>query len=145
LPILILEGDLHQAGSIHPAALLGAISSLVLKLNIFILQTTSPQETAAMVIALAKKEQMDQPNKKFSIRFKKVPSQINRQLEFIIAGIPGINISRAQDLLSTFETVQNIFNASSKELQNVPNIGPVIADSIQKFATSKYQKDRENQ
>lgn len=138
LPILIIEGDLHNMGGIHPAALLGAISSIILNLNIYLYQAMTPIDTAAFIIALAKKEQNEPSEKKFSIRFKKLPDRIDAKLEFILAGIPGINASRAKDLLETFQTVQNIFNASAKDLQKAPNIGPVLAENIVKFGQTKY-------
>jgi Fanconi anemia group M protein len=138
LPIIIIEGDLRNIGGVHPAAILGAISSIILNMNIFIYQTPTPIDTAAMLIALAKKEQSDNESKKFAIRFKKIPDDNDRKLEYMIAGIPGINVSRAQDLLEKFETIQAIFNASPEELKETPNIGPVIAKNIYKFSTTKY-------
>jgi Fanconi anemia group M protein len=136
-PILILEGDLSQGVSIHRAAIMGTITSIMLKLNIFIYQTKTPQETAEMILALAKKEQGDQP-KQFSLRFKKLPSQLRQQLEYIVSGIPGINAARAQELLSEFNTLQKLFNASPAELQNVSSIGKKLAETINYFATVEY-------
>ena len=96
VPMLIIEGDLHNIGGLHPAAILGALSTIMLNLNIFIYQTATPIDTSAMLIALAKKEQSEEGPKKFAIRFKKVPDNTDRKLEYIVAGIPGINVARAQ-------------------------------------------------
>lgn len=145
VPILILEGDIHNIGGVHPAAVLGAISSIMLNMNIFIYQTATPTDTAAILIALAKKEQMGTSGHKFSIRFKKVPNRMDRQLEYIIAGIPGINVARAQDLLQQFKTIQNIFNATPDQLKQTPNIGPVLAKNINEFATMMYKPEKKDQ
>ncbi|MHA1585350.1 MAG: ERCC4 domain-containing protein, partial [Promethearchaeota archaeon] len=138
LPVLIIEGDLGSGVAVNRAALLGALSAIMLKMEIFIYQTNSPEETAEMLIALAKKEQQSGKQKNFSIRFKKIPDNPQKKLEFILSGIPGINASRAQDLLREFRTLQNIFNAETKDLENVLNIGKVLAKSIKKYSTMDY-------
>ena len=138
IPILILEGNFNASVSMHRAALLGTLSSIVLKMNIYLYQTTSPQETAEILIAFAKKEQREKKVKPFSIRFKKIPENPAQKLEYILAGVPGINTSRAQDLLKDFRTLQNLFNASEMELQKTPNIGPKLAATLHKFATLDY-------
>ncbi|WP_457920140.1 ERCC4 domain-containing protein [Candidatus Lokiarchaeum ossiferum] len=138
IPILIIEGGINSITSINRAAVLGTLTSILLKMRIFLYQTTSPEETAEILIALAKKEQSDKPSKHFSIRFKKFPEKIPEQLEFIISGIPGINASRAKDLLIEFRTLRELLNANEKKIQKVPNIGPAIAQNIFKYANADY-------
>ncbi|MHA1619276.1 MAG: ERCC4 domain-containing protein [Promethearchaeota archaeon] len=143
-PILILEGDYHSIISINRSAILGTLTSIVLKMEIFLIQTRDAQDTAEMIFALAKKEQKAQ-SRPFSIRFKKIPEQLDKQLEHIVAGIPGINIARAQDLLREFRTLRTLFNTPSEELQRVHNIGRVIADKIVKYSNLDYYlKDEES-
>ncbi len=137
-PILIIEGNLASAFSINRAAILGAISSILLKMQIYLYQTQSAEETAEIIFHLAKKEQESLTKPKFSIRFKKIPKQPRKKMEYIISSLPGINASRAQDLLRHFHTIQSIFQATEQELQNAPNIGPVLAKSIRKYASLDY-------
>lgn len=144
-PILILEGDYHSIISLKRAAVLGSLTSIILKLNVFLIQTRDAQDTADMIFALAKKEQKSSPHP-ISIRFQKIPEQLDKQLEHIVAGIPGINTSRAQDLLSEFRTLKNLFSASPEEIEKVRNIGTVIAQKIHKYANLDYllKDDEEN-
>ncbi|MHA1194088.1 MAG: helix-hairpin-helix domain-containing protein, partial [Promethearchaeota archaeon] len=51
-------------------------------------------------------------------------------LEFIIAGIPGINALRAKKLLMEFKSLQEIFNAEIDELLKTEKIGKKIAEEI---------------
>ncbi len=139
-PILVLEGNLNSILSIKRAALLGTLSSILLNMNILLLQTSSPEETAEMIYALAKKEQQAKDKKNFSIRFKKIPEKIPEQLEFIVSGIPGINSSRAKDLLKEFNSLRALFSAEIEELEKTPNIGPVLAKTILKYSLSDYEK-----
>lgn len=138
IPILIIEGGINSIISINRAAVLGTLTSILLKMRIFLYQTNSPEETAEILIALAKKEQSEKPTKHFTIRFKKFPEKIPEQLEFIISGIPGINASRAKDLLVEFRTLRDLFNADDKMIQKVQNIGPAIAKNIVKYANADY-------
>ena len=117
---------------------MGTITTIMLKFNVNLYQTQNANETAEFILALAKKEQK-KDKKTFSIRFKKVPEKLKEKLEYIVAGIPGINVSRARDLLYEFDTIQNLFNASEEELQDVHNIGPKIAQKIKKYAESHYR------
>jgi len=137
-PILILEGDVNSIVSINRAAILGTITSIMLNMHIFLYQTVNERNTAEILIALAKKEQEDS-NKTFSIRFKKSPENLKEKLEYIVAGIPDINVSRARDLLEGMGSIQAIFNASEQELRDVYNIGPKIAKKIRKYAKSEYK------
>jgi len=145
LPILILEGNLNSILSIKRAAILGTLSSILLNMNILLLQTSSPEETAEMLYALAKKEQQSKDKKNFSIRFKKIPEKIPEQMEFIVSGIPGINSSRAKDLLQQFHSLRALFSAEIEDLEKTPNIGPVLAQTIVKYSLTDYEKSSKNE
>ncbi|RLI65658.1 MAG: hypothetical protein DRO88_03960 [Promethearchaeia archaeon] len=136
-PILLLEGDIHRILTLTRASVLGILTTIILKFQIFLIQTRDSHNSAEFIKALAVKEQKTL-KKPFSIRFKKVPEQIDKQLEHIIAGIPGINLARAQDLLREFRNLRAIFNASPQDLQKIHQIGPVLAEKIHRFATIDY-------
>ena len=138
IPILVIEGGINSIIAINRAAVLGSLTSILLKMKIFLYQTASPEETAEILIALAKKEQAEKSTKNFSIRFKKFPEKIPKQMEYILSGIPGINASRAKDLLSEFRTLRNLLNAEEEAIKNVSNIGPAIAKNIVKYANADY-------
>ena len=54
-PLLIIEGELY--GRVHPNAIRGALAAIVVDLGIPVIQTKSQQETAEILLAIAKREQ----------------------------------------------------------------------------------------
>ncbi len=142
IPVLILEGNINSIITISRKAVLGTLTSILLNMQIFIYQTSSEGETAEIIFALAKKEQLKKNRKVFSIQFKKISENIPQQLEYIISGIPGINISRAQELLKEFHTLKNLLNAEEDAIKKTKNIGPSIAQNIIKYANSDYKTSK---
>ena len=138
--ILILEGDPFQNSNINENALYGAITSIILNLDISIYKTKNPEETATFLLQLAKKEQAEHKTQ-IKLRFEKAPIDLSHLLEFIIAGIPGVNYSRAKNLLSEFKTLQQIFNSDIPDLTKVENIGKKIAQKIYKLSRYKYKRN----
>jgi Fanconi anemia group M protein len=89
---------------------------------------------------LAKKEQTD---KKTSVksRFEKAPTEVSYLLEHIISGIPGVNTSRAKNLLSELKTLQTLFNAEIGDLMKIDNVGKKIAQEIYKLSRFEYDSN----
>ncbi len=142
-PILILEGDPFLDSNINENALYGAISSIILNLGITIYRTTNPSESAKFLYQLAKKEQSEF-KAPIKLRFDKSPIETSRLLEYILAGIPGVNASRAKNLLNEIKTLQAIFNSNVPDLTRVENIGKKIAQEIYKISRYKYKNNSEN-
>jgi len=139
-PILILEGDPFINSNINQNALYGAITSVILNLGITLYKTNNPSDSAMFIYQLAKKEQSGS-KKEFKLRFDKKPIEITSLLEYIVAGIPGINALRAKNLLRELKSLQKIFNADIGDLMSVENIGKKIAQEIYKLSRFKYQND----
>jgi Fanconi anemia group M protein len=139
-PILILEGDPFINSNINQNALYGAITSIILNLGITIYKTNNPSDTAMFIYQLAKKEQSES-KVEFKLRFDKKPIEITSLLEYIVAGIPGINALRAKNLLRELKSLQKIFNADIGDLMSVENIGKKIAQEIYKLSRFKYQNN----
>ncbi|NVM46489.1 MAG: DEAD/DEAH box helicase family protein [Candidatus Lokiarchaeota archaeon] len=139
-PILILEGDPFLNSNINQNALYGAITSLILNLGITVYKTKDPADSAMFIYQLAKKEQSDS-KMELKLRFDKKPIEISSLLEYIVAGIPGINALRAKNLLSELKSLQEIFNADIGDLMKVENVGKKIAQEIYKLSRFKYQND----
>ncbi len=137
-PILILEGDPFLNSNINENALYGAITSIILNLGIMIYKTQNSTETAMFLYQLAKKEQSVSKSK-IKLRFDKAPIEFSHLLEYIVAGIPGVNSLRAKNLLRDLKTLKNIVNSDIGELMKVENIGKKIAQDIYKIARWKYQ------
>lgn len=144
-PILIIEGgDLFSSSTLNENALYGALISIMVNMDIFIYTTKDPIDTAKFLYQLAKKEQDTKEKKEFKIRFEKAPVKLNDVLEYIVAGIPGINRLRAQNLLEEFSKIKEIFNAEIGDLMKAPNIGKKLAQEIHKLANFNYKKDNES-
>ena len=139
-PILIIEGDPLINSSINQNALYGAITSILLNLGITIYKTNNPSETAMFLYQLAKKDQAESKGE-MNLRFDKKPIEISNLLEFIVAGIPGVNALRAKNLLNELKTLQQIFNADIGDLMKVENIGKKIAQEIYKLSRFKYRDE----
>ncbi|MFW9867791.1 MAG: ERCC4 domain-containing protein, partial [Candidatus Thorarchaeota archaeon] len=138
--ILVLEEDVFENSSLNENAIYGAISSIILNLGVTIYKTKDAQETAVFLYQLAKKEQTES-NKTLKLRFDKAPIETSRLLEYIIAGIPGVNALRAKNILNEFKTLQNIFSADIPDLTKIENIGKKIAQEIYKIGRYKYKND----
>ncbi len=138
MPILILEGDPFLESNINQNALYGAITSIILNIGINVYRTTNSEETANFLYQLAKKEQSKLVSS-IKLRFEKKPIETSRLLEYIIAGLPGVNALRAKNLLKDLKTLQNIFLADIPELTKIENIGKKIAQQIFKISRYKYK------
>ncbi|MFX1343975.1 MAG: DEAD/DEAH box helicase [Promethearchaeota archaeon] len=138
--ILILEEDPFENSSLNENAIYGAISSIILNLGVTIYKTKNAKETAMFLYQLAKKEQLDSSSS-LKLRFDKAPIETSRLLEYVVAGIPGVNTTRAKNLLKEFQTLQNIFSADIPDLTKIENIGKKIAQEIYKISRYKYKND----
>ncbi|MCK4384500.1 MAG: DEAD/DEAH box helicase, partial [Candidatus Lokiarchaeota archaeon] len=125
---------------INQNALYGAITSIILNLGITIYKTNDPSDSAMFIYQLAKKEQSDS-KKEVKLRFDKKPLEISSLLEYIVAGIPGINALRAKNLLKELQSLQEIFNADIGDLMKVDNVGKKIAQEIYKLSRFKYKNN----
>jgi Fanconi anemia group M protein len=90
---------------------------------------------------LAKKEQSERKST-LKLRFDKAPIENSRLLEYIVAGIPGVNAFRAKNLLKELKTLQKIFLADIPDLTKIENIGKKIAQQIYKISRFNYKNDQ---
>lgn len=137
-PVMILEGDDLYSGFIHPNAVRGALASVAVDFKIPIIPTRSPEDTAAMILRLAIREQMHE-RPEIQIRTEKKPlTQLEQQL-FIIESLPNVGPVTARKLLERFQTVKGVINASEDELKAVEGVGDKIAQKICGLVSSGYQ------
>ena len=138
-PLLIIESpnEVFSMRNVHPNAIRGALAAIAVDFGIPILQTHSSKETAAMLQAIAKREQ-SRESADFEIRAERKPLTLQEQQEFIISSLPGIGISLAKPLLSEFGSVKGVINASGEELQKVPLIGEKKSEEIKRVVDGKY-------
>ncbi|MFX1347635.1 MAG: DEAD/DEAH box helicase [Promethearchaeota archaeon] len=142
-PILILEGDPFKDTNISENALYGAITAIIINLGISIYRTEDSIETAKFLYQLTKKEQ-SATKSSLKLRFDKAPIETSRLLEYIVAGIPGVNSLRAKNLLKELKTLQNIFLADVPDLTKIENVGKKIAHQIYKISRYKYKNKHDS-
>ena len=137
-PIMIVEGEgLYSKRSIHPNAIRGALASLVLDFGIPILFSQDEKETASFLNALLKREREERKGE-IQIRGEKKAMSFKDQQEYLVAGLPNVNITIAKRLLREFRSVQGVFDASAEDLEKVHGIGRKKADEIRKVLTIIY-------
>ncbi len=140
-PLIIIEGEdnLFSLRKIHPNAIMGALSSLVIDYGIPIIKTNTPFETAQMIKTIAKREQFKNGSS-VSLRGKKTRFSDKEQKQFIVEGLPFVGPKLAETLLKEFRTIKNIFNAKKEDLKKIKNLGEKKAEYIVKIISEDYEK-----
>jgi Fanconi anemia group M protein len=142
-PVMIVEGErLTGSGRVRPEAMMGAYASILIDFGIPIVWAREPSETAQLIFAIARREQV-QEKRSPRIMTTPKPSTIEQQQEFIVSSLPNIDNTRARRLLSHFQTVERLFSASKEDLMSVSGIGDRISEEIRRVLTTKYKAEPE--
>lgn len=138
-PILIIEGDgdIFSQRAIHPNCIRGMISTITVSYGIPIIWTKTQVETAAQLAIIAKREH-DTRSKPFNPHNAKKGVTLAESQEYIVSAIPGIGPKLAIPLLEHFGSVQNIANATTEAIAQVPKIGEAKARGVQLVLTERY-------
>ncbi len=140
-PLFLIEGEtLYAHRDIRPEAVMGAVSSILIDYDIPIIWTKNSAETALLLFSLAKREQLTEKRLP-RVRSEKKPLSLRDAQEYIVAGLPHVETVLAKRLLKVFGTVEKVFSASEKELQNVDGIGKKKSQRIRQVITIEYAED----
>ncbi|MEM2934635.1 MAG: DEAD/DEAH box helicase [Methanocellales archaeon] len=138
-PVLILEGEgLYTARRINPNAVRSMLASISIDFGIPIISTANPEDTAALLYIIAKREQFDE-KREISLHGRKTILTLKEQQEYLVSAIPGVGLIAAKNLLRYFGSVEGIMTASVEELLKVEKIGRKTAKKIREVASSKYE------
>jgi Fanconi anemia group M protein len=141
-PIIILEGkELYERRAIHPNAVRGALAALTVDLGVPIVPTEDEEDTANLLTAMAKREQV-QEFKEMPLRRKVRGLTLAGNQRFILEGLPGISAILAKRLLEHFKTIEQVMCASEKELRKVRGIGKEKAKIIRGVLTAPYEPEK---
>jgi ERCC4-type nuclease len=127
---VILEGGSLKAVShgMRREALQGALISLSFIFGIPVLRSLRAEETAKLMLYTARQVRA------FSIgavrRSGKIPKGKRRAQMFLLQGLPGVGMKRAQSLLDAFGSVEAMMGADTDELVSVEGIGTATAEAI---------------
>jgi len=141
-PVVIVEGDedIYSIRQIHPNAIRAAISAIAVDFRVPIIYTQSEEDTALFLYTIAKREQIEN-KKEVNIRGEKKPLTDKFLQEYLVAGLPGIGVGIARNLLKHFKTVQKVFTATEDDLKKVEKIGKKKAQKIKDILTKVYSED----
>ncbi|HYG85594.1 MAG TPA: ERCC4 domain-containing protein [Azospirillum sp.] len=134
--IWIIEGDpydVHMA--LEPAVITGAISHLAVVEGATVLRTRTLQETAALLLSMAKR--LQDGRRDLPLRPSK-PADPRVLAEYIVAGLPGIGRSKARLLLERFGSVRGVLMADAGEIAAIRGFGRKTAHTIQAALDAKY-------
>ncbi len=140
-PLIIVEGeeDIYSQRNIHPNAIRGMLSTILISYGIPVVHTKNQKETAALMAVIAKREQ-DPESKDFNPHGSRKPMTLKEQQEYIVSALPGIGPTLAKPLLEEFGSIKNIANASNEQLKKVEKIGEKKAAEIQKILSEEYKR-----
>lgn len=140
-PVLILEGnDLYSQRAIHPNAIRGALAAIAVDLGVPILPTRDEKETALILVAMAKREQLAEC-REVAVRGEPKGLTLPERQRFVVEGLPGISAVLAKRLLEHFGTAEQVMGASEEELKQVHGIGREKAKEIRNILTSIYESE----
>jgi Fanconi anemia group M protein len=141
-PILILEGwkDLYTQRNMHPNAIRGALAALAIDFNIPVIPSQDEEDTSGILYMIARREQEDE-KRAVSLRGEKKPMTLSEKQQYVIESLPNVSAVLSKRLLEKFDSVQNVMNASEKELTQVEGIGEKKAEEIRNVIKSSHKNN----
>ncbi|MFX0108470.1 MAG: ERCC4 domain-containing protein, partial [Candidatus Hodarchaeota archaeon] len=138
-PVLIIEGEqIIGLRAVNPASIYGALASIAIRIQIPIIWTRNPEETANVLYRLAHLEQVS-ASKPLRTRAGDARGSEAETLEYILSGFPGVDTVISRAILSEFKTLENVFTADEKELRKVKGVGAKIAGRIRRLLKAEYK------
>jgi len=140
-PVVVLEGEgLYEKRDVHPNAIRGALSSLVVDFGVSVLRTEDEDDTRELLAVIAGREQENE-DREVSIHGEKQSKTLSEQQEYVVASIADVGPVTARSLLSEFGTVEAVMTARKEDLLEAEGVGEVTADRIRDVIGSEYVPD----
>jgi ERCC4-related helicase len=140
-PLFVIEGeeDIYSQRKLHPNAIRGALSTILISYGIPLIQTKNFKETVGLFLLIAKRE-ADPLKKDFTLHTAKPLSDREVQ-EYIVSAFPGVGAILSKPILKRFQTIKNFINADEKEMKEVELIGEKKAKRIKEIVDKKYDEN----
>ena len=140
-PLLILEGDtIHGISGIHPEALRAHLTMIGVGFGIPIIPTKSIEETTALVVTIARREQFRDRRKIAIPHTKRTMMTLPQRQVYAVSSIGGgVGPATAETLLQYFKSVKSVMNATIDELCAVEGVGKKTAEKIHEIVRSEYK------
>lgn len=141
IPLLLITGaSLYGSSAINPAAVRGALSSSIVDFNVPVVNVKDPNEAAALLFTIARREQTEY-KRPIGLRGKKPVLSMAALQEYIVASLPGVNTTLSKRLLIKFGNISALIQASSEELAEVHGIGKTKAQKIREALDTTYEPE----
>lgn len=133
--LIILEGNKSTVtlNSMSRKAVQGALIHIEVFIGIPIIHSLNIEETATLLTDIFRQCQQQELPRQKQIISRSPGIRINkkqRQKLFLLQNLPGIGTKKALALLRSFNTIENIINASPTDLTKVRGIGNKLAGNI---------------
>ena len=138
LAICLVEGpSLYEESRVHPNAIRGALSYLMLLGGVSVIRSESPQDSALLLATMARHEQQGL-GYEISYHAPRRSLSPELQMRYLVEDLPGIGPAMADSLLRRFGNLRRLFSASDEELRQVRGIGQKRARLIHDLLTRTY-------
>jgi ERCC4-type nuclease len=135
--IWIIEGNPYDGHiALEPKVITGAISHLAVVEGATVLRTQSPQETADLLLSMAKR--LQDGRRDLVLRPSK-PADPRLLAEYIVSGLPRIGRTKASTLLQRFGSVRGVFTADVADIAAIHGFGRKTAEAIRAALDAPYQ------
>ncbi len=121
-------------------AMRGVLISLVVDFGLPVLFFDNEKQLGEFLFHLAEREQIKE-HKEQKLRFGKKGFTLSQRQQFIVESLPMIGPNAAKKLLEHFGSVEAIFKADEKALQEVNLIGKEKAKELRNIICTKYKNE----
>lgn len=142
-PLLLIEGHVtgEEVSGVSREAIQGAIITLAIFLNIPCLRSLDVKESANLIYYAG--AQMQRNISRGVYRHGYRPKRRRNKQLFILQGLPGIGPARAERLLETFGSIENVFHADVEALSHIAGIGCKTAKAIRDLVGPDIDRNSE--
>ena len=137
--VVLVEGT-EDEGRIDKKALMGAYASVITDYGSSLIFTADEKKSTEMIFSIAKHEQIAKKNL-VRVKARKKTFTLGESHRAVIEALPLVGPQLAIDLLEHFGTIENVLNASEKELTQVKNLGKKKAKLIKNILQSVYSEE----
>ena len=144
--ILLLEcpdgnlNPLYERG-VPENAVRGMLDSLINQFGVELIPTVGEEDSAEWLATIARRSQQDSDRTVQSHGNKQTQTLADQQ-RYIVSSIEGIGDSTAELLLEHFGTVQDVFTATTEELEEIDGIGEKTATRIHTVLRETYTPEQ---
>jgi len=147
-PMFVIEGEFsYEYSAIHPNAVRGALSALVMEYGATVLRTIDVADSAALIAMMAQHAQFGVPE--VSLAAKRKPECPADEQRRVIEMLPGVGFTLARRLLQHFGSIERIMQGSREELAGVKGLSakgtPKILDVFRReYCAIDFEADIED-